>query len=155
MAPPMATDIQGTMDTQIATFSDGLSVNGVAARRCKAPKMAGGIAAHASSDMFKGPGRGKPKAKRWDHRLNEESKSRKPSSLKGAAKYLKNPGIINLGGGLPSSQYFPIEYIDVKVPSALHFTEQETKELGVVKRIGKYDIEEEKGIYGTPDTTGK
>ena len=55
MTPPMATDIQSTMDTQSATFSDRLSVNGVAARRSKAPKMAGGIAAHASSDMFKGP----------------------------------------------------------------------------------------------------
>ena len=55
MIPPMATDIQSTMDTQSATFSDRLTVNGVAARRSKAPKMAGGIAAHASSDMFKGP----------------------------------------------------------------------------------------------------
>ena len=60
MAPLMATDIQSTMDTQIATFSDGLSVNGVAARRSKAPKMVGGIAAHASSDMFKGPVRLSP-----------------------------------------------------------------------------------------------
>ena len=53
MAPPIATDIQGTMDTQIATISDRLSVNGVPARRSKAPKISGGIAAHASSDMFK------------------------------------------------------------------------------------------------------
>ena len=65
MAPPMATDVQSTMDTHINTFSDGLSVNGVAARRCKAPRMSGGIAAHASSDMFKGPVRtsNKPKFK--------------------------------------------------------------------------------------------
>ena len=55
MVPPVATDVQGTMDTQIATFSDRLSVNGVAARRSKAQKISGGIAAHASSDMFKSP----------------------------------------------------------------------------------------------------
>lgn len=55
MAPPSATDFHGTMDTQIATFSDKLSVNGVPARRSKGSKMSGGIAAHACSDMFKSP----------------------------------------------------------------------------------------------------
>ncbi|KAK4698082.1 hypothetical protein P7C71_g90, partial [Lecanoromycetidae sp. Uapishka_2] len=55
MAPPAATEPRATMDTQIATLVDRLSVNGVAARRSKAPKIGGGIAAHASSDMFKNP----------------------------------------------------------------------------------------------------
>jgi hypothetical protein len=55
MAPSIATDTQGSMDTQMATFSDKLSVNGVPARRSKGSKMSGGIAAHASSDMFKSP----------------------------------------------------------------------------------------------------
>ena len=55
MAPPTALDVQSISDTQIATFLDRLSVNGVSARRSKAPKMGGGIAAHASSDMFKSP----------------------------------------------------------------------------------------------------
>ena len=53
MAPPSATDIPSVSDTQVATFSGPLSVNGVSTRRAKAPKMFGGIAAHASSDMFK------------------------------------------------------------------------------------------------------
>lgn len=150
MAPPSALDMGGISDTQIATFTDKLSVNGIPARRSKAPKMPVGIAAHASSDMYKSPGYGKPRAKRWDHRLNEESKSRKPSSLKGAAKYLKNPGMINLGGGLPSSKYFPIEYVDLKVPKPPHFSEQETKASGTIQRIGKHDIAEGKGIYGKP-----
>lgn len=83
----MAIDALGITDTQIATLSGPLSVNGVASRRAKAPKMSGGIAAHASSDMFKSPvrlqssysvarlfsdiiqGYGKPRAKRWDRRL--------------------------------------------------------------------------------------
>ena len=55
MAPPAATEPRATMDTQIANIVDKLSVNGVAARRSKAPKMSGGIAAHSSSDMFKSP----------------------------------------------------------------------------------------------------
>ena len=61
---------------------------------------------------------------------------------------------MNLGGGLPSSQYFPIEYIDVKVPKAPHFTEDETKAEGTVKRIGKYDLAEGKSSYGMPSMSG-
>lgn len=58
MAPPSAIDVpdvQAVFDTQAATFADRLSVNGVPARRSKAPKMSGSIAAHVSSDMFKSP----------------------------------------------------------------------------------------------------
>ena len=59
--------------------------------------------------------------------------------------------MISLGGGLPSSEYFPLEHIDIKVPVPPHFSEQETKEFGIVKRIGKQDIAEERSIYGTLD----
>lgn len=55
MAPPMATDTQATMDTQLTNPSVGLTIDGVAARRSKSKLMSWGIAAHASSDMFKGP----------------------------------------------------------------------------------------------------
>ena len=55
MAPPMATDTQTTMDTQITNLSVGLTIDGVTARRSKAKQMNWGIAAHTSSDMFKGP----------------------------------------------------------------------------------------------------
>ena len=153
MTPPAATNTnrlisQGITDTQIATIkTDRLSINGVSARRSKAPPLSGGVAAHTSSDMFKSPGYGKPKAKRWDHRLTEESKLRKPSSLKGAIKFLHKPGMISLGGGLPSSKYFPLEEITVKVPSVPHFSEEETKTLGIIKKIGKHDIAEGKGMY--------
>ena len=57
-------------------------------------------------------------------------------------------GLISLGGGLPSSQYFPFEHIDIKVPSPPHFSEQETRETGIVKRVGKRDQAEGKCIYG-------
>ena len=59
-------------------------------------------------------------------------------------------GLISLGGGLPSSEYFPFEWLDVKVPAPPHFSEYATKELGIVKRIGKYDITDGKSIYGEP-----
>ena len=55
MAPPSAINTPSISDTQVATFSGPLSVNGVSTRRAKAPKMPGGLAPHASSDMFKSP----------------------------------------------------------------------------------------------------
>ena len=55
MAPPMATDTQTTKDAQITNLSVALTIDGVAARRSKAKQMSWSIAAHTSSDMFKGP----------------------------------------------------------------------------------------------------
>lgn len=53
MASPSTHDVLAVTDTCFLTFSDRLSVNGVAARRSTAPKISGAVAAHASSDMFK------------------------------------------------------------------------------------------------------
>lgn len=52
---PSAFEPHAIADTQTTNFVDWLSVNGVEARRSKAPKLNGGIAAYASSDMFKSP----------------------------------------------------------------------------------------------------
>ena len=52
---PSAIEPQAIADTQAATFVDRLSVNGVETRRLKAQRIGGGIAAYASSDMFKSP----------------------------------------------------------------------------------------------------
>lgn len=105
---------------------------------------------------------GKPKAKRWDresgnppllHPLTHsdyfsiETKSRQPSSLKGAAKYLKTPGLISLGGGLPLAENFPIEEISVKVPTPPHFKEKEAIKTGTTLSAGKYDVLEGKSVY--------
>ncbi|MCJ1482406.1 Aromatic/aminoadipate aminotransferase 1 [Schaereria dolodes] len=145
MAPPSAIDI--VSDTNIPTFSGPLDVNGVPARRAKAPKMSGGLAAYASSDMFKGPSYGKPKAKRWDYRFNLETRTRRPCTLKAAAEYISRPGLISLGGGLPSSDYFPFEHIDIKVPTPSRFSQEETESSGTVMNIGKYDVVEQKSLY--------
>lgn len=55
--------------------------------------------------------------------------------------------MISLGGGLPSSDYFPFEYIDVKVPTVGKFSEAETAESGNVVRIGKHDVKTGKSAF--------
>ncbi|KAF9879802.1 aromatic amino acid aminotransferase [Colletotrichum karsti] len=113
--------------------------DGVRERRAKAGKLIAGVAAASDSDMFKAPAVGKPKAKRWDHHLSAESLSRHPCSLKQAARHLKKPGLISLGGGLPSSAYFPFAELSVRVPTAPHFSEAETLSSGQLLTVGKYD----------------
>lgn len=109
--------------------------------------MPAGVAPFGSSDMFKSKSCfTKPKAKRWDHRINAESKARQPSSLKGAMKYF-NENVISLGGGLPSSDYFPFETIDIKVPAPPYFSEEETAKTGVVHSAGKHDIPAGKSLF--------
>ncbi|EME79304.1 uncharacterized protein MYCFIDRAFT_57678 [Pseudocercospora fijiensis CIRAD86] len=118
-------------DTTAFTVIDRLTVQGVANRRAASGKLVAGVAAPADLELFKKlawddeltrslKGRTchkhKPVAKRWDHRLSHETLSRGGSSLKNAARYLKTPGLISLGGGLPSPEYFPFHEIDVKAP---------------------------------------
>ncbi|RFU72446.1 aromatic aminotransferase aro8 [Trichoderma arundinaceum] len=119
----------------------------IAARRAKAGKLVAGIAAASDSDMFKGPQTGKPKAKRWDNHLSAESKSREPCSLKQAAKHLKQPGLISLGGGLPSSELFPLDELDMKVAMPPDFSEKATARQGQRVTIGKYDVRDRDGTY--------
>lgn len=143
----METISAGT-DTQASTvLTSRLSVNGVPARRNAAPKISGALAPSASSDMYKGPQKGKPFAKRWDNILSEESKSRTGSTLKETAKYLATPDLISLGGGLPSSQYFPFESMDVRVPVPPNFTEKQTAATGQDLHMGKYDYANGKSLY--------
>lgn len=67
--------------------------------------------------------------------------------MKEAAKYLATPGLISLGGGIPSSEYFPFEELSVKVPEVGHFSEAETKVSGVTLTAGKHDLAEGKSIF--------
>ncbi|KAL6858596.1 pyridoxal phosphate-dependent transferase [Trichoderma novae-zelandiae] len=119
----------------------------IAARRAKAGKLVAGIAAASDSDMFKGPQTGKPRAKRWDDHLSAESKSREPCSLKQAAKHLKQPGLISLGGGLPSSELFPLDELNMKVAMPPDFSEKATASHGQQVTIGKYDVRDRDGTY--------
>ena len=56
MAPPTAIDTNGYEDTTTSKVVPApLTIAGVSARRAKAPKISGGIASYAGSEMFKGP----------------------------------------------------------------------------------------------------
>ncbi|GES57259.1 aromatic aminotransferase Aro8 [Aspergillus terreus] len=144
MSPPAAMD-----DSNGAVPSHApLTVEGIPALRAKSAPIPTGVAPATNSDMFKSPAcYTKPKAKRFDHIFSLESKSRKVSTLKGAARYLKNPGLISLGGGLPSPEYFPIEEIDIKVPTPPGFSPEATRESGSVLRACKGDAQAGKSLY--------
>ncbi|KND90430.1 Aromatic amino acid aminotransferase C56E4.03 [Tolypocladium ophioglossoides CBS 100239] len=122
-------------------------IDEVLARRARAGRLVAGIAAASDSDMFKGPQTGKQKAKRWDSHLSHESLERKPCTLKQAAKHLKKPGLISLGGGLPSSELFPFAELGMKVPVSPRFSEKDTIEHGKTVTIGKYDVRDRDGTY--------
>ncbi|KAI1828082.1 putative L-kynurenine/alpha-aminoadipate aminotransferase [Xylaria intraflava] len=119
-----------------------LTLAGIAARRVQAGKLVAGTAASSNSDMFKSPhSYNKPKAKRWNHLLSPEALARKPCNLKQAAKYLKKPGIVSLGGGLPSADNFPIESLGLQV---LH-PSIENKRNDVT--IGLHDIRDKDAVF--------
>ncbi|KAI9376057.1 pyridoxal phosphate-dependent transferase [Aspergillus egyptiacus] len=144
MSPPAALDANANGNG----VPKPLTVEGIPAVRAQSAKMPPGVAPATSSDMFKSPAcYSKPKAKRWDHILTLEAKSRKSSTLKGAAKFLKNPGLISLGGGLPSPEYFPFEELSVKVPTPPGFSPEATRKTGSTLTAGKSDIREGKSLY--------
>ena len=60
---------------------------------------------------------------------------------------MKTPGLISLGGGLPSGEYFPFDTLAVKVPTPPHWTEAETRSSGTVLEAGKHDLADDKSIY--------
>lgn len=53
MAHPDVLDLQGLSDTESTFVVDPLTVNDVSERRANSSKMAAGVAAYASSDLFK------------------------------------------------------------------------------------------------------
>ncbi|KAK6068785.1 aromatic amino acid aminotransferase [Seiridium cupressi] len=125
-----------------------LTIEGIKSRRLKAGKLVAGTAANSDSDMFKSPHAFKnPKARRWDHLLSAESLARKPCVLKEAAKHLKKPGLVSLGGGLPSADHFPFDSMSLRIPCPPHFSETATHASGRDVTIGKRDVAEKDGVF--------
>ncbi|KAK4129527.1 PLP-dependent transferase [Parathielavia appendiculata] len=116
-----------------------ITIADIKERRAKAGRLIAPTASYSDADMFKAPTVGKPKAKRWDHHLTKESTLREPCKLKQAAKHLKQPGLISLGGGLPCPEYFPISSLTLHIPRPPHFSEAATLADGEDVTIGKYD----------------
>ncbi|KAH0555712.1 hypothetical protein GP486_006344, partial [Trichoglossum hirsutum] len=61
-------------------------------------------------------------------------------------------GILSLGPGAPSSQYYPFDDISLKIPSIGRFTEAEFMDSGVRVETRKYDMKESRSMYGTGST---
>lgn len=95
MMAPSAIEVLPETDTSTFTIPDRLTIQSVAKRRAASGKLLAGVAAAADVDSFKGRAQHdhKANAKRWDHRLTDESKARTGSSLKEAAKYITKPGM--------------------------------------------------------------
>ncbi|KAF2146858.1 uncharacterized protein K452DRAFT_283059 [Aplosporella prunicola CBS 121167] len=125
-----------------------MRINDLHGRRKKTEKSQWGVAAPSTSERFKSYGHAhKPMAKKWDHRFSAESASRKGNSLKQAAKFLSKPGIISLGGGLPSSEYFPFDSLDLTVPTVGKYSEAEVHAEGARLHAGKHDLAQDKSIF--------
>src|SRR4051812_41258913 len=72
------------------------------------------------------------------HHLSAESLSRPACALKLAAQHLKQPGLISLGGGLPSATNFPISSLSMHIPvPEAGFSEAATSAKGQTVRMGK------------------
>ena len=55
-------------------------------------------------------------------------------------------GLISLGGGLPSSDYYPFEELSIKVP--IPSTSVDNNFPDVIVTAGKNDIRDGKSLYG-------
>ncbi|CAG8367846.1 unnamed protein product [Penicillium salamii] len=121
--------------------NDPFSVANFRAQRAEVETAQWGVAAPSTSERFKlRPDAYKPCALRWDHRLNPESAKRAGSSLKGAFKYLKNPDMISLGGGLPLSDYFPFKSMDMTLPPSETSDLKTRSEKDITLHSGKRDL---------------
>jgi aromatic amino acid aminotransferase I len=62
--------------------------------------------------------------------------------------WLKTPGLISLGGGLPSSEYFPVEELHIKVPHIANSTSRNgpAQDLYLLK-ASKHDMAEERSMF--------
>ncbi|KAK4221400.1 Aromatic/aminoadipate aminotransferase 1 [Podospora fimiseda] len=119
------------------TPSQRITVNDILERRAKSGRLVAPTAAACDADMFKAPSTNKPFAKKWDdHHLSKEAISREPCKLKQAARFLKTPGIISLGGGLPCPEYFPFSSLSMGVSIPPNFSESSPTE---TITINKYD----------------
>ncbi|KAF2675222.1 PLP-dependent transferase [Microthyrium microscopicum] len=155
MAPPAAIEVEAMTDTQSISQSTPTTfphkTESFYRRRAPTdnePKSQWGTAAPATSAQFKHSStKGKPLARRWDDLLTPETKARKGSTLKAAAGFLSRPGIVSLGGGLPSSSYFPFAQLSVTVPAPGAFSERETSQSGVQLSADKHSLQTGQSIF--------
>jgi len=56
--------------------------------------------------------------------------------------------MISLGGGLPSSEYFPFDHLSMRVPSKDNYSEEQIAQSGTDLTIGKHDASTRNTTYG-------
>lgn len=76
--------------------------------------------------------------RRWTRHLSEETKRRNESPLKAAFKHIATPGLISLGGGLPTPSLFPLHSVSVQVPQVGAWSEHEAANDGLTITMDKY-----------------
>ncbi|CAK7275420.1 Aromatic/aminoadipate aminotransferase 1 [Sporothrix epigloea] len=131
-------------------MSYSITTKDIEARRKRDGRLVAGTAARADIGSFKtfSGWRELPKARRWDHLISKESAAREPCVLKKAAVHLKKPGLISLGGGLPSPANFPILSMGLRVPNGeTEFSDAAaaTEDGGAATQMGKYDASQPLG----------
>lgn len=113
-----------------------------------AKRQSGVVAERGQASNFKKKAtKSKPMAKDHSHHLSIESKRRAKSPLKELAIHLGTPDMISLGGGLPSSKYFPMENLSARVPAVGRWSEKEMHDYGTTITRGKHDIQDGTGDF--------
>ncbi|KAL6690741.1 pyridoxal phosphate-dependent transferase [Trichoderma pleuroticola] len=117
-------------------------------KRRPIPAAQRGVAASSSSEQFKTKSsKHKPQARRWHPYISAESASRTGSTLKKAVEHLSNPNTISLGGGIPLSDFFPIDEVTLRPHSLNNVETGEKTSSQTTLHATKHDIGDETSVY--------
>ncbi|KAF3065530.1 hypothetical protein CFAM422_009821 [Trichoderma lentiforme] len=117
-------------------------------KRRPIPAAQRGVAASSSSEQFKTKSsKHKPQARRWHPYISAESANRTGSTLKKAVEHLSNPNTISLGGGIPLSDFFPIDGISLRPSSFDNVETREKPSSQTTLHATKHDIADDTSVY--------
>lgn len=106
------------------------------------------MAASSTSEQFKTKSsKHKPQAGRWHPYISAESANRTGSTLKKAVEHLSNPNTISLGGGIPLSDFFPIDGISLRPSSFDNVETREKTSSQTTLHATKHDIADDTSVY--------
>ncbi|KAL7804137.1 pyridoxal phosphate-dependent transferase [Trichoderma afarasin] len=117
-------------------------------KRRPIPAAQRGVAASSTSEQFKTKSsKHKPQARRWHPYISAESANRTGSTLKKAVEHLSNPNTISLGGGIPLSDFFPIDGISLRPSSFDNVDTREKTSSQTTLHATKHDIANDTSVY--------
>ncbi|KAF4123733.1 aromatic amino acid aminotransferase I / 2-aminoadipate transaminase [Geosmithia morbida] len=106
------------------------SLQAIREKRAADGRLVAGVAAVADCEAFKVS----------VAHFSSESLSRGPCVLKQASGLMATPGLISLGGGLPSSEYFPYQSISMQVPTLGRESRGGHGSATETVAVGKHDV---------------